>query len=113
MSEQRNEKFYWLKLKKNIAKSGKVYWTGNFSYAIDLIGFEKDDGTMTVWFSPKDMDQMKQAGKPPHQQQNALPKARPPAPQPRYAPEAPPPYAEAPPPYEPGDPGPSDDDLPF
>lgn len=75
---EQDQKFYWLKLKKNKAKSGKTYWTGNFSYAIDIIGFEKDDGTMTVWFSPKDMDKVKQAGQ--ERQQSVPPPQRPPPP---------------------------------
>lgn len=71
---QKSQNFYWLKLKKNKAKSGKTYWTGNFSYAIDIVGFEKDDGTMTVWFSPKDMEKLKQAGQ---QRQQSSPPPKP------------------------------------
>lgn len=85
-SNERSEKFYWLKLRKNIAKTGKVYWTGNFSYAIDIVGFEKDDGTMTMWFNPKDMDQMKQ--RPQQQVREAPPKQAPPT-QKQYAPSSP------------------------
>ncbi len=61
MSEPDN-KFFFLNLKKQISKNGKVYYTGKFAYAIDLVAFEKKDGSgdLTVWMKPKDMDQMRQ-----------------------------------------------------
>lgn len=102
--QNRPEKFYWMKLKKNVAKSGKNYWTGNLAYAIDVVGFEKDDGTMTVWMVPKDMGQMKQA-----QQQRASAPAPKPPPKPQYVD-----HSKALPPAQ-GDqtPWPGEDEIPF
>lgn len=63
MNNQNNkEKAFFLNLKKRASKSGSSYYTGKFAYAIDIIAFEKKDGSgdLTVWLQPKDMDQMKQ-----------------------------------------------------
>lgn len=57
----KDDKFYFMKLKKNISKGGKVYYTGKYAYAIDILGFEKEDGTISLWLKPQPMDQAKQA----------------------------------------------------
>lgn len=105
-SNIKSNNFYWMKLKKQISKAGKVYYTGNFAYAVDVVGFEKDDGTITLWLAPKDMDKMKQEqGRKQYQQ--------PQAPRPPPVQQQRPPQPQAlPPPYEDGDPGP-EGDLPF
>lgn len=60
MNQREDKKFYYMKTQRRIGKSGKAYHTGKFAYAVDLIGFEKEDGTITWWLSPKNMDEMKQ-----------------------------------------------------
>lgn len=64
MEQKQDNKYYWMKLKKQLSKSGKTYYTGKFAYALDVIGFEKDDGTVTLWLKPQDMDKMRQEGFP-------------------------------------------------
>lgn len=59
MNNQEDKKFYYMKTQRKVSKNGKPYHTGKFSYAVDLVGFEKEDGTITWWLSPKDMDEMK------------------------------------------------------
>lgn len=94
---ERPPKFFFLNLKKNVSKHGVPFYTGKLAYAMDLIAFEKKDGSgdLTVWMQPKDMDQMNQRKQAPPQQQRPPPPQRQPPPQ-----QGPPPYPE-------------DDDLPF
>ena len=58
------EKAFFLNLKKRISQKGAVFYTGKFAYAIDIIAFEKKDGSgdLTCWLQPKDMDQIKAQG---------------------------------------------------
>lgn len=62
MSQQENNKFFYLTLKKKTGKSGGAFYTAKFAYAVEIIAFEKKDGSgdITLWLQPKDMDQMKQ-----------------------------------------------------
>ena len=63
MSQQQDNKFFYMNLKKKVSKNGKVFYTNNkFAYAIELICFEKKDGSgdLTCWLQPVDMDKMKQ-----------------------------------------------------
>lgn len=57
-----DNKFYWMKLKKQLSKAGKTFYTGKFAYAVDVVGFEKEDGTITLFLAPQDMDKMKEQG---------------------------------------------------
>lgn len=110
----KKDNFYFMKLKKNISKAGKAYYTGKFAYAIELLGFEKEDGSITLWMAPQDMDKMKQ-----NQGQQQAPKQfqgynkiqvqqqqRPPSPPPQQQ------YIDHTQGYA-DDPGPGDDDIPF
>lgn len=99
----KKENFYFMKLKKNISKAGKPYYTGKFAYAIDLVGFEKEDGSITLWMAPQDMDKLAQQNKQPPRQ--AAPPQRPPPPKQQYVDHTAQGYAD--------DPGPGEDDLPF
>jgi hypothetical protein len=78
MSQQnvKKDNFYFMKLKKNISKAGKAYYKGQFAYAIDLLGFEKEDGSITLWLAPQDMDKMKQQGQQQYQKPQQTPQAQ-------------------------------------
>ena len=90
MSQQQDNKFFYMNLKKKVSKNGKVFYTNNkFAYAIELICFEKKDGSgdLTCWLQPVDMDKMKQNQQ--GRQETPRPQqSRPPSPNP-YANEAP------------------------
>lgn len=91
----KSKNFYWMKLKKQISKAGKAYYTGNFAYAVDVVGFEKEDGSITLWLAPKDMDEMKKKSQQRQpQQQNYQTPSAPMLPQPQpprvYTPRPPP-----------------------
>ena len=62
MSGQQDQKFFYMNLKKQVSKNGKTFYKGKYAFAIDIIGFEKKDGSgdITLWLSPQDMDRMKQ-----------------------------------------------------
>lgn len=79
--EKKDEKFFYMNLKKRVSKNGKTFYTGKYSYAIDIIAFEKKDGSgdLTCWLQPKDMDELKNKGygaQPQHQGQYAQPSAQ-------------------------------------
>lgn len=61
-SVQPDTSFFFLTLKKNVSKGGKTYYTAKYAYAVELLGFEKADGSgdITLRLKPKDMDLMKQ-----------------------------------------------------
>ena len=65
MNQNNNKpsKFFYMNLKKNVSQGGVIYYTGKYTYAIEIVGFEKKDGSgdLTLWLQPKDMDQIKNA----------------------------------------------------
>lgn len=57
---QPDQKFFYMNLKRKTSAKGTNFYTGKYAYAIDIVGFEKKDGSgdITLWLSPKDMDQV-------------------------------------------------------
>lgn len=83
---QPDTKFFYMTLKKNVSKGGRVYYTGKYAYAIEILGFEKADGSgdITLHLKPKDMDLMKQESQAQRGQHPYAPKNQ--APQPAKKP---------------------------
>lgn len=107
MSQQQpDNKFYFMKTTRRVSKAGKAYHTGKYAYAIDLVGFEKEDGTISWWLSPKDMDQIKQ-------QQETRQGGYQPRPQPQPQQQAKPQVKNYAPKQQEWDDGSPVDDLPF
>lgn len=85
MSDKK-EKFFYMTLKKRTGRGGAIFYSAKYAYAIDVVGFEKKDGSgdITLWLSPRDMDEMKNKGF--GQQQQQKPQAPPPQQRQAYAP---------------------------
>lgn len=86
-------KLYLFKVTKRIAKSGKTFYTGKFNNLTNVIGFEKEDGTVTFWMQPG--EQFGAGDKPQHPQapQQGHPYAPPAPPSNMRPPSGPPPHA--------------------
>lgn len=81
-NQQHPEKFFYMNLKKKVSQKGTVFYTGKFAYAVEVIGFEKKDGSgdLTLWLQPKNMDELKASNRgyaPQPAQQKPVPQARP------------------------------------